>query len=229
MNSRPARLTEPMSNPRLPRRRAGCRRRIFGRGFYCVLVGCIALASGWPALAAPPTIDDAAERCFARVEYPAVDAKLAGEIADARVYFRAEQFEEFFYVKMVQQAGQWIGVLPVPSADTERVSFYIQAVARSLDDARSSDYSVPVVEKEKECDEQRILGMVPEVYDAAGNLVPGLPGFQAAGAAAAAGGGLGAGEIIGIAAGGALGGTAVVEAIDDDDQEPEEPASPSGP
>lgn len=206
--------------PSLDRRRNGTVRPLV----LLFVMLCVAGVSGPRWWAAPPTLDDVAERCFARVEFPAVDADIKGVIADARVYFRAEQFEDFFYVKMVEREGQWVGTLPVPSAETERVTYYVQAVDRSLDDARSSDYSVPVVE-EGDCDEQRVLGLVPEVYDAAGNLVPGLPGFEAV--AVAGTGGLGAGEIIGLAAGGALAGTAVIEAIDGD-QEPEAPASPSG-
>ena len=178
------------------------------------------------ALATAPEIDKAGERCFARVEYPAVDAGIEGQVVDARVYFRADQSEDFFYVKMTRQEGLWVGVLPVPSAETERVVFYVQAVSDSLDDTRSSDYSVPVVEEENDCDEQRIAGLIPEVYDAAGNLVNTLPGFQGVGGVAAAAGGLGAGELIGIAVGGGLAGTAIAEGVDDEDEPDSSPSNP---
>ena len=191
------------------------------------LVGALFLALLFPvsALATAPEIDDAAERCFARVEYPAVDAGIEGQVVDARVYFRADQSGDFYYVKMVRQDDLWVGVLPVPSAETERVVFYVQAVSDSLDDTRSSDYSVPVVEKEGDCDEQRMVGLVPEVYDAAGNLVGSLPGFQGVGVAAAAGG-LGVGELIGIAVGGGLAGTAIAEGVDDEEEDDTSPSNP---
>ncbi len=205
-----------------------------------LLVGCGLLwAMGLPAAAqeaAVPTITKAEVRCIAGVPYPIISASIrsADSVQAAKVYFRAAQGEDFYFVEMAVQDRGYRAVLPVPSDETNRVIYYVEAVSASFEAGRTEEYEAPVRD---DCDEDRFLGDDPRiVIYAVAESAPIPAGFlstgvsstvSAAGVATAvtSGGGLGAGAITGIIVGGGLAAAAIANELDD---ETPQPVSPGG-
>ena len=173
------------------------------------------------------TILDAEERCISSVPYPIVDATIEpGEgVAAAKVFFRAVQGTNFFYVEMAPAgaeaaASDFTATLPAPDgAQTRQVVYYIEAVSEEFESTRTEEFTVEVV-PEEECDEDRFLGTNPGIVVYSLSRGATLSGFSTAGIASVVGsGGLSAGAIAGIAVGGAAAGIAIIDAVDDDDEE----------
>jgi hypothetical protein len=144
------------------------------------------------------------------------------EIRTSKLYFRSDTYPDFCYVEMEllgEPENMFLGTLPLPSAETEHVVYYIEAVDQSFNGARTAEY-VPEVATGSECLRQdpalALLpgaspGIIVGVTRAGMAAIP--PGFQAAGIAgfiSAAGvtsgvsAGMGAGTVTAVgAAGGA--------------------------
>lgn len=197
------------------------------------------LASALPMWAqgeAVPIITKAEVECIAGVPYPVIGASIrSGEAVEAaKVYFRAAQGENFYFVEMAPLDKGYQAILPVPSDETHRVIYYVEAVSTSFEAGRTEEYEAPVRE---DCDEDRFAGDDPGIIIYA--VAEGAPipaGFlstgvsstvSAAGVATAvtSGGGLGAGAITGIVIGGGLGAAVIANELDDEDTPP---ASPGG-
>ncbi len=172
------------------------------------------------------TILDAEERCISSVPYPIVDATIEpGEgVAAAKVFFRAVQGADFFYVEMTPAGADvapsgFTATLPAPDGtQTRQVVYYIEAVSEEFESTRTEEFTVEVV-PEEECDEDRFLGTNPGIVVYSLSRGATLSGFSTAGIASVVGsGGLSAGAIAGIAVGGAAVGIAVIDALDDDDE-----------
>lgn len=186
--------------------------------------------------AAVPTITKAEVKCIAGVPYPVISASIRSSdtVQVAKVYFRAAQGEDFYFVEMASEAPGYKAILPVPSDETNRVIYYVEAVSASFEAGRTEEYEAPVRD---DCDEDRFLGDDPRiVIYAVAESAPIPTGFlstgvsstvSAAGVATAVttGGGLGAGAITGIIVGGGLVGAVLINELDD---ETPEPASPGG-
>lgn len=204
-----------------------------------VMILGLLMVSAIPAQAqgdAVPVITKAEVECIAGVPYPVIGASIrSGEsIEAAKVYFRAAQGENFYFVEMGAKAKGYEAVLPVPSDETRRVIYYVEAVSTSFESGRTEEFEAPVRD---DCDEELFAGDDPGIVIYA--VAEGAPipaGFlstgvsstvSAAGVATAVttGGGLGAGAITGIVIGGGLGAATIVNELDDED---DEPASPGG-
>lgn len=184
-----------------------------------------------------PTITKAEVKCIAGVPYPVINAAIRSDesIEAAKVFFRAAQGEAFYYVEMATVEKGYKATLPVPSDETNRVIYYVEAVSASFESGRTEEFEAPVRD---DCDEERFLGDDPSIVIYA--VAEGAPipaGFLSTGvsstvsaagvatAVATTGGGLGAGAITGIVIGGGLGAAAIVNELDDED---DEPVSPGG-
>ncbi len=178
-----------------------------------------------------PTILGAERSCLPDVPYPVLDALIrpGPDVRVAKVYFRAAQHPHFYAVEMTGALDEFEAVLPAPSEGTDQVVYYVEAVSRSLESARTEEYTADVI-GDLECQDKGGAGryegkkpgivLIPTVPGSP--LVP--PGFQPLGLLAAGGGGLGGGAIAGIV-GGVLGGLVLIDELDDD----EPPASPVTP
>ena len=177
--------------------------------------------------------------CWPYDDFVVMEANIgpAEEIETARVYFRANDFLDFYYVEMTpNQEGLFEAVMPQPSQETDRVIYYIEAVDNEFNTSQTAEYD-PNVVTSGSCDYRRFIG-VPSIV--IGSLVANasaLPaGFQAAGitgfttgagaggaaAGAAAGSGAAAGGIstvavVGIGAAAAAGVVGVAAATGGDD------------
>jgi hypothetical protein len=213
------------------------------RTFFAT-VAVLAALTALPAVAqegepaAGPAIEGAEQACLARIPYPLVDAAIepAGELR-ARVYFRAAQHPDFYMVEMAPGAtGNFEGILPVPAPETERVVYYVEAIAAAGGDARTGEVAARVVEEREECEEPIFAGADPGIVvhattEGAAALPPGfLPTgvaqtVSAGGVVAsvtpgtvAAAGGLGAAATAGIVAGGAAAGAVIIDQVEEDDE-----------
>jgi uncharacterized repeat protein (TIGR01451 family) len=133
------------------------------------------------------------------------------DIRTARVYFRSDKYPDFYYVDMTSEGDSFQAILPMPSDETSRVIYYLEATDVAYASNRSVQYDVDVVEDADEC-RRRDPGVAYFTGDNPGIVIGALqtgapaipPGFLAQGiVSTAAGGGLGAGAAVAIAAGGA--------------------------
>lgn len=209
-----------------------------------IALACLALSLPSAALA-EMTITEAGTECIANVPYPMIEAKVDPVPEETRVYFRSGDSKDFYYIEMAGGDGEYQGVLPVPSAETSKVVYYVEAISASADASRSPEYEAEV-RGEGECAGRLYFGADPQIaiYSTIDGGVALPQGFLSNGVAvtvnaagvstavapavggAVAAGGLGAGAITGIVAGGAAAGAVIVDELDDDE---EEAASPSDP
>ncbi len=177
-----------------------------------------------------PGIQHDALVCLPNDHHPIVQAEIhPGEMVQtSRVYFRAEQYPDFYYVEMTSIGDDFEAVLPVPGADTKRVIYYVEAVDPYFDSLQTPEYDPEVIDGET-C-KRRDPGAYWQDGTQSiiiGATVPGAaavpPGFQALGitgfissagivtvaAAGVGGAGIGTTGLILIVAGGVVIGTAV--------------------
>ncbi len=138
--------------------------------------------------------------CIIAGQYPQFDASIrpADQLATTRIYFKSP-LSDFYYVEMTPG---WQGRLPRPTLQASPMTYYIEALGRNGQGARTADFGVRVVSDEKECGGKKVAPIVPTgpsaVFTAAGNIVAAPPGFLAAGGAFAAAGAAGGGGILGL-------------------------------
>lgn len=203
-------------------------------------LGAMLLALVLPANAmAEMTIRDAETECISNQPFPVIEAEVDPIPQEARVYFRAADGEDYYYIQMAGGDGKYQGVLPVPAAETTRVVYYVEAVSAAAEASRTPDYEV-AVRDEGACDGRLYLGADPQIVihsTVSGSAA--LPqGFLSNGVVttvSAAGlsapvavvaGGLGAGAITGIVAGSAAAGAVIIDELDDDESDAASPSDP---
>jgi hypothetical protein len=158
--------------------------------------------------------------CLLRDRFPLFRAEILPTVAirTAKIYFRSESYPDFYYVVMTATAGgEFQGVIPKPSPETDRLVYYIEAVGPSFESARTEEVVTDIGE---ECRRDPAAayytgqnpGITVGATQAGAAALP--PGFQAggiagfisaAGGGAAAGGGFGVGTAIIVGAGAAAG------------------------
>jgi hypothetical protein len=176
------------------------------------------------ALEAQPGIEHEEVGCLSRAQFTrfAVAIRPPEEIREARLYFRSHLYPEFYFVDLAraEPSGVFQGVLPLPSSDTTRVIYYIEAVDVAFQTSRSEDFDLPV-SGDSSCRPGPGGAFFPGgdpgiVVGATRAGLPALPsGFQATGItgfisasgglAVTGGGGIGAGVAIAAATGAAVG------------------------
>ena len=199
----------------------GCRLARFG----VAVIGLLA----WAAEAQGQTeraILHEALQCIQQDRFPVVDAAIepGAELRTAKVYFRSEQFPDFYYVEMGVVGNRFVGVLPKPAPETKRVFYYIEAVDFAFNGSRNEEHDSEVREGCKRRDGAAYVpgddpGIMVGATKPGASAVP--PGFQAAGIAgfitaagvtSGVGGGVGVGTaiVVGAAAAGGVAGAVVV-------------------
>ena len=177
--------------------------------------------------------------CMADEQFPQVDAIITPPelVQSSRVYFRAAQHPDFYYVVMQQIEGDnFMAILPRPSPETTEIIYYIEAVDMDFNNATTPEYD-PDIEDEDSCERAAYFtGAEPGIVVGAtvGGSAAVPLGFQAAGiagfvsatgvvttavAAAAAGGaagGIGAVGTVLIVAGASAGAGGIVVGVTDE-------------
>lgn len=123
--------------------------------------------------------------CLAPDEYPVIEASFDdSDIRTAKVYFRSDKYPGFYYVELEQKGGTFSSVLPKPSAETERILYYIEAVDITFQRAARTEHVLEIAPDcfDRRADEEPLV-TEPEIVvgslDASGPTLP--PGFEAEG------------------------------------------------
>jgi hypothetical protein len=222
------------------------------------LLVSLALASGaWPASPqdashdrkrtkssapeTPPTIDHEPLKCVRVKEHPLVkaDVTASAEIERSRVYFKAHQFPDWYYVDMRSiEVSDYLARLPRPLPHTKQVDYYVQALDVTLRTSRTEEYGPEVtrgkcrrdVKLPKDFDEGIVVGAtregqspIPPGFSPVGIVafitVAGVTSAVTTPSSAAAGSGLSKTTLI--MAGGAVAGGVGIAALSGGDDEPE--------
>jgi hypothetical protein len=136
-------------------------------------------------------VDHAGVECIVVDQFPMFNAVIIpiDEVQSARVYFRAAQHPDYYYIVMQQEGNYFVGILPKPGPDTQQVIYYIEAVDLEFNMSQSQEHA-PNVTTEDAC-KRRDPGAAYFVGDDPGIIVgatvagvAAVPaGFQAAGIA----------------------------------------------
>jgi hypothetical protein len=191
--------------------------------------------------AAPPEIDHTPLKCVRVKENPLVKAGVtaSAEIERSRVYFKAHQFPDWYYVDMRSiEVPNFLARLPQPLPETMQVDYYVQALDVTLRTSRTEEYGPAVtrgkcrrdVKLPKGFDEGIVVGAtkegqppIPPGFSAVGIVAfvtaAGVTSALTAPSGAATGGGLSKTALI--AAGGAAAGGIGIAALSGGEDEPE--------
>lgn len=113
----------------------------------------------------PPVVDIPAPEGGAGIRFDKIECLVAGQfplftadvqpaanVARARVFFKANASDEWFFVEMSQvPEGQFQGKLPKPKLEASPISYYVQATTTSFVDSQTPEISAIVVRDESEC------------------------------------------------------------------------------
>jgi Domain of unknown function DUF11 len=82
-------------------------------------------------------------RQFPRVE---VEVDLPDLVRSAKLYFRAEQYSDFYYVEMVRDEDRdtFFAILPMPLAETAAMIYFVEVVDTALNPIRSAVFEAKV-------------------------------------------------------------------------------------
>jgi hypothetical protein len=106
------------------------------------------------------------------------------DVRSAKVYFRSDTYPKFYYIEMKPSGAGLRSVLPRPSAETERIVYYIETVDVTFASIVGAEQVLEVrtdcVEEEKG---EEVASLPPEItvgsVEAGSPAIP--PGFEAAG------------------------------------------------
>jgi hypothetical protein len=170
-----------------------------------------------------PTIEHSPLGCVDDQQYTRVAAVFDpdNELKSAKVYFRAAQYPDFYYVMMELEAGEYRAYLPLPDDQTSRVVYYIEVVDTMFGSSRTVEYD-PEVMRDGECRRRDptaawfvgenpniVVGALSQAASAlpSGFQAAGITGFVSATGAVSGVGGTSFGLLAGVAAGAAGAGT----------------------
>lgn len=158
------------------------------------------------------TIEHDGVGCVVADRFPTISARLdpPGEVARARVYFRATGTLHWYFVEMRPEGGGFSGVLPKPKRTLNAIDYYIEAVDLSSATSRTADTRPEVVAPPGPCPgglPMAVAVSTAKVVVGAAGSAPAIPlGFASEGIVGAAG-------AAGTAAGGGISTTAVVVGV----------------
>jgi hypothetical protein len=191
------------------------------------------LAVGNPSHAAGPAIEHKSVSCIVAGAFPRLDACFvpADDLSRARVHFRADGTQHWYFVDMAAAGGCRSVLLPKPLGSTKAIDYYVSALGRTFDETRTSEYTPRVVPRAGDCDRDLLVAGVAGTATVLLGVAAGAPaipaGFAPEGIVAAppspgsaasqgGGGGGGAGVILGLAAVGG-GGYLLYKQLSDDE------------
>ena len=144
------------------------------------------------------------------------------ELTTVKAYFRANLYNQFFYIEMIRNGDRYEGILPKPTEEITGIHYYLEAVDTSFNSVRTAEFTPEVVTSQASC---RDDNPTPAVYaDGPGAIAVGTTGtgstfpagflpegiIPAVGTLARTGGG-GSGLLIGgVAAAGAAAGVGIL-------------------
>jgi hypothetical protein len=163
-------------------------------------VALLSLVLPVPLLAQGLTVDHKAVGCIVAEKYPKMNACFtpAGQLARARVYFRAQDGPpNWYYVEMKSEAPCYAGILPKPKKQLigKKILYYVNAFDQKFAENRTVDNEALVVKSEGECKKD-----VPIAAFAAGAPAAVFPAVPAGFAAA----GIGTGTVVAVVGGAAV-------------------------
>ena len=132
----------------------------------------------------PPGINHQEIGCFIAGQFPLVDAVIEpmANVVRARVYFKAANTDDYFYVEMTPDIGQFVGKLPRPRLEASPITYYIQATTTE-GDSQTPEIQSLVVEDEGDCEDRKVAAIGPpgpvQVFSAATGTIVNPTGFAA--------------------------------------------------
>ncbi len=121
-----------------------------------VLPACVGLALALPVPSDPrdgdtpadaPSVTHAPLECILRDGYTEVQAGITSPrvVARTRVYFKAHQYVDWYFVDMkAADAGPFVGLLPKPLPDTQKIDYYVYTLDSGFLTAQTPEYDPPV-------------------------------------------------------------------------------------
>ena len=132
--------------------------------------------------------------CLIAGEFPLLDAGIepAATVARARVYFKSNLGNSYYYVEMTQSEGKFFGKLPRPQVEASPITYYIQATSLEFGESQTPELSALVVKEAKDCPaDKKVAAFGPpgpvQVFSAATGAAISPAGFALGGAAIAGG------------------------------------------
>jgi hypothetical protein len=148
-----------------------------------------ASANPAPAPQGAPSIDHTPLDCILAEHFPILNAAFGGEVARARVYFRAGGTLHWYYVDMALEKDRYTGILPKPKKETQKIDYYVDGLAKDSAEGRTKDYAPAVVSSKSEC-EKKMMAATASAAKIVVGAEPGAPaipeGFDPAGIVQAA-------------------------------------------
>jgi hypothetical protein len=167
-----------------------------------------------------------AVQCFVAGEFPLLDAAITPtqSVARARVYFKAAVSDQYYYVEMTQEEGQFYGKLPPPRTEASPITYYLQSTTTEFEESQTREVEAIVVDEESECGDLKVAAFGPAGGVTVFAATTGASIIAPAGFAIAAGAGLTIGSVAVIAGGAAAAG--IVGGVI---TKPESPGGPTPP
>lgn len=152
-----------------------------------VLVSVWAAVAPAGAFAQGLAIDHKEVRCIVAGKFPRFDACFnpSGDVARARVYFRAEGGPHWYFVDMKTSAPCFTTVLPKPKKSLKKMNYYLEVVNRGFEESRTTEYNPDIVTDQGQC--RKDVPAAPFVQSASVTVgvaagAPAIPaGFAASG------------------------------------------------
>jgi hypothetical protein len=147
-----------------------------------------------PPESGAPVINHDPVGCFIAGEFPLLDAGIdpASTVARARVYFKSNLGNAYFYIEMTQTEGRFFGKLPRPQVEASPITYYIQATSTEFGESQTPEIEAMVVKEAKDCPaDKKVAAIGPpgpvQVFSAATGAAITPAGFALGGAALAGG------------------------------------------
>jgi hypothetical protein len=132
--------------------------------------------------------------CVVAGQFPLFEARIepASSVARARVYFRAAQGDNWYYVEMTPAETGFVGKLPRPKLEASPIHYYVQATTTEFGEGRTQEAEAVVVTEAKDCpSDKKVAAIGPPgevtVFSAATGVAIAPVGFAAGGLALTAG------------------------------------------
>lgn len=126
--------------------------------------------------------------CFVAGEFPLLDAGIEplASVARARVYFKANRGDFYYYIEMSEDAGRYYGKLPRPYVEASPITYYLEATSTEFEESRTREIEAAVVEDKDACGDREMAAIGPPgpvtVFSAASGAIGSPTGFAAAAA-----------------------------------------------
>ena len=123
------------------------------------IVTAVVLLTGPVAMAAESSaIEGAGVQCIINVPFPQISGTTqpGSDIEAARLFFKADDQGDFYWVPMTRDGDRITAVLPQPRQDTKNVVYYMETVDASKTISRSPEYTATVVLREWDCQGKKI-------------------------------------------------------------------------